>query len=55
MQVLNLYHAREKSQYPTYFARREKRLAAEKARWEELIAEEKALLAAKDKELGGTS
>ncbi|XP_072024846.1 NADH dehydrogenase [ubiquinone] 1 beta subcomplex subunit 9-like [Amphiura filiformis] len=34
--VLDMYHPREKAQYPYYFARREKRVADETARWNEL-------------------
>ena len=43
-QVLNYWHPSEKARYPTYFARREKRVLAEQTRWEELVEEEKQLL-----------
>ncbi|XP_071784858.1 NADH dehydrogenase [ubiquinone] 1 beta subcomplex subunit 9-like [Asterias amurensis] len=42
--VLNYWHPSEKARYPTYFARREKRVLAEQTRWEELVEEEKQLL-----------
>ncbi|XP_071479638.1 NADH dehydrogenase [ubiquinone] 1 beta subcomplex subunit 9-like [Diadema antillarum] len=43
--VLDNWHPTEKARYPYYFARREKRLAAEKARWDELVEEERQLIA----------
>ncbi|XP_033104775.1 NADH dehydrogenase [ubiquinone] 1 beta subcomplex subunit 9-like [Anneissia japonica] len=48
--VLNWWHPTERAMYPSYFAKRQKRLADEKARWEQLEAEEKALLEGKAKD-----
>ncbi|PIK53892.1 putative NADH dehydrogenase [Apostichopus japonicus] len=41
--VLDNWHPAERARYPTYFARREKRLQDETARWKELVAEEEKL------------
>ncbi|XP_041455655.1 NADH dehydrogenase [ubiquinone] 1 beta subcomplex subunit 9-like [Lytechinus variegatus] len=43
--VLNHWHPIEKARYPYYFARREKRLAEEQARWDQLVEEERQLIA----------
>ncbi|XP_022094541.1 NADH dehydrogenase [ubiquinone] 1 beta subcomplex subunit 9-like [Acanthaster planci] len=42
--VLNYWHPSEKARYPAYFARREKRIAQEQARWQQLVDEEKQML-----------
>ncbi|XP_071959712.1 NADH dehydrogenase [ubiquinone] 1 beta subcomplex subunit 9-like [Antedon mediterranea] len=45
--AMNLWHPTEKARYPSFFAKRNKRIADEQARWNELEAEEKALLEGK--------
>lgn len=42
--VLDNWHPAERAQYPTYFAKREKRIQDELERWTELIAEEEKLV-----------
>ncbi|XP_002737953.1 NADH dehydrogenase [ubiquinone] 1 beta subcomplex subunit 9-like [Saccoglossus kowalevskii] len=49
--VLDFWHPSERAQYPTYFARYEKRKQWEKNRWDRLVEEEKQLLKGKESQV----